>query len=304
MCSVSRTLSGQLERGISLELPTRRISLRALYSSPDLASLSLGRYWIDSGSLDAIHIRRLAFPWVFSAAANILRPPISGSQMRLALSRQDIRSSTTFCYSTKGNVAGCQYLRTLTKNFQVGGELYYTGAENSGGLSIGARWLLMRDESQSPSVIHHAKPPISEIRGTPPGELVDLPNTIQKTQMPPMVATFIMNPLMGHLQVTLTSPIHRAVSASVRYDVNVHSFDSDLATGLVYSPGTDQQLCLRISWRHGLAMGISGSLGGGASVKVGVASGPIWSRPSGIESVPNLIPSWSPSIGFKLSLVH
>ncbi|PJF18754.1 Mitochondrial distribution and morphology protein 10 [Paramicrosporidium saccamoebae] len=295
--SISRRLSAQFERSISLELPTRRISLRTLYRSSN--SLSLGRLWLDTGSLEAILVKRLGPPWTFTVATSITRPPASGSQLKLSMSRQTENNSLALCYTTTGSIAGCQYLYAVSENLRLGSDLYYTGAENSGGLSLGARWLLMKQDQPIPSAI-----PISEASGALPEEPVVTSPLIHKPRMAPMVATFLMNPLMGHLQMTLTSPIRRAVTASIRYDVNVHSFDADLAAGLVYAPEKYQQLRLRASWRHGIAMGIGGKLGG-VNVRVGLASGPIWSKPTGIESVPTLIPSLgSPSIGFEVSLEH
>lgn len=102
--------------------------------------------------------------------------------------------------------------------------------------------------------------------------------------------------------MTLTTPIHRTVTLSTRYDVNLNSFDSDVVTGMLYEPKSGrEQLRIRASWRDGIALSMSAVFGGGLKGRIGVASGPIWVKPTGVESVPTGIRVRSPSIGFEVS---
>jgi hypothetical protein len=308
--SIARRLSEQLERGITFELPTRRISLNAIRYSKD--SLTFGRFWLDNGALEALYLCR-AVPWLLTAAANIVKPTATGSQIRLTASRRTRRESLSWCFASTGGILGCRYLRRITDRLRFGGELYYTGAENSGGLSLGVRWLVMDAPShmEPAAIMHHAKPPIAEMHEAPPGQKVSpnsepstLSEVLESTTVRPMVGTLSVNPIMGHLQATLTSPIfHQNITSSVRYDVNMYSFDADLATGLCYTPGEGQQLRLRASWKYGFALLLGAEVGDGLCVRAGLSSGPIWERPSGIESVPNVDKrSNGPSIGLELSI--
>lgn len=122
----------------------------------------------------------------------------------------------------------------------------------------------------------------------------------------PMVATAAVNPIMGNVQMTLVSPVVRHdISFAARYDLNVHSFDADLVSGLAFVPAAGQFLQLRCSWRHGLALCLGSALEGAARFRIGVSSGPMWSKPTGIESVPRPLFAWrslAPSIGFEIAV--
>ena len=61
-------------------------------------------------------------------------------------------------------------------------------------------------------------------------------NILQDSIRAPLTGTLLFNPIMGHVQLACTSPILApGIVGSLRYDVNLHSFDADLAAGLLYS---------------------------------------------------------------------
>lgn len=125
-----------------------------------------------------------------------------------------------------------------------------------------------------------------------------------------MVGTCMINPIMGHLQISLVSPLDlgNRLQAAALYDLNVHSFDSDLALGLTYQPGStngvrSDEVCLGTSWRHGMGLSVAARVSDRLKVRLGLSTGPIWYRPSGIECLPTPRRSWrssSPAIGLEL----
>lgn len=131
---VSRKMSTQLERGIALQLPTRHMGFHASWESKNL--LALGRLWVDNGTLQVLYIQKLKQPWILAAAAEIMRPPLLGSQLRIVTSRRSPTSSLAWGYASNGNIFGCRYLYALTDRSSIGGEIYYTAIENSGGCNL------------------------------------------------------------------------------------------------------------------------------------------------------------------------
>lgn len=168
----------------------------------------------------------------------------------------------------------------------------------------------MKDKSSFPiesnSIFTSTVPTVDDNHEAPCKEGKDQFNYCEhpKGLIPPMVGTFLVNPIMGHVQVTLASPIClRSLTAAIRYDLNVYSFDTDLTCGLTCIPSFGQQLRLRASWRHGLAIGLSSTLHDRVCMNVGIASGPFWKKSSDTESVP--ITPWkslNPSVGLELCI--
>lgn len=117
----------------------------------------------------------------------------------------------------------------------------------------------------------------------------------------PFTGTMLFNPIMGHVQLACTTPLFApGLVGSLRYDVNLHSFDADLVAGLLYAPHSEtgtkgagaapnperaspaadpattdagrtdradrppsastSALRLRASWRHGLALSVLSQL--------------------------------------------
>lgn len=152
---------------------------------------------------------------------------------------------------------------------------------------------------------HEVTPPITSNEHVgPPGVVPTHPHSLN-TLIDASVATFLFNPIMGHVQATFTSPfLRRNILISTRYDINCYSFDADVAVGLQYHPSHRQSMAMRMSWRHGLALSLNTGISDTVSLKLGISSGPIWSKPSGVESNPLPPPTTilTPSIGLQLCI--
>lgn len=147
-------------------------------------------------------------------------------------------------YSTLGHLFGLQGLTRLVRsNLRIGGEVYYTGQENSGGrkyshhcyfkcllpVSIGGHW----------------------------------------TPMPLVHLTTTLNPMMGHLNISLAS-LGKSSDLATRFSYNLHSRQSNLQVGLDWRRNGD---CLRASLGlvEGLAVEMqSGDYDHGISLRLGL----------------------------------
>lgn len=120
----------------------------------------------------------------------------------------------------------------------------------------------------------------------------------------PMIGTLLLNPIMGHIQVCCTSPIiYPGLQSSLRYDFNLHSFDADLVGALLFRPLPHQQIRLRGSWRHGLALSVESSIADGVKLEFGIATGSLDRHILGVEgSIPRPAYHPTPSIGLTLSI--
>lgn len=134
-----------------------------------------------------------------------------------------------------------------------------------------------------------------------------------------MIGTCLINPIMGHIRMTLTSPtFHPDLQISSRYEVNLHSFDSDLVAGLQYSPSRrviqdarpyegdneGKMISFRVSWRHGAALSLASTYSSNLTMRFGVSSGPIGSSSHSNQSLPNPIVLWRslrPCLGFEIN---
>lgn len=137
-----KILSPQLERGLYItQSPLRSLHLRL--ASRSERTLSLGRLWTDRGLLEAVHLRRFGsatHPWLLKLAGTVTRPPSSIARLRLFLGRRSERSSFAWSFASPGEIVGVSYLRKLGRTgLAVGGEIYYTEGENSGGRKIDRR---------------------------------------------------------------------------------------------------------------------------------------------------------------------
>ncbi|KAJ3086146.1 Mitochondrial distribution and morphology protein 10 [Quaeritorhiza haematococci] len=123
-------------------------------------------------------------------------------------------------YTSDDNVVGISGLYNFEgTSWSGGGEIYYTGKEKSGGLSVGARY----HRKYAPGV--HS------------------------------ILTFVANPMMGHITSSYTTTVRPNMDLSTRYDFNTYSYESDLAVGMEYAPqGKDQLMKARVSLSQGLAL--------------------------------------------------
>lgn len=146
--SLWTSLSDRLHRGLSLELPSRRVAFTVAYNQPG-HSIALGRLWLDRGNLEALYARRWTQRWTAQATASIARPPplsstvgaagstfIGGpAQLRLQMEHASSRQSLVYSYVSLGRTAGLQFCRRLTSDpiLWAGTEVYYAIGEASGG---------------------------------------------------------------------------------------------------------------------------------------------------------------------------
>lgn len=132
--------------------------------------------------------------------------------MNYNLQYDNDKSSTEFSFTSDGALFGLRYLNHIGRygKWAVGGELYYTAQENSGGLSLGSRYTPWSSSMPSSKEQH-------------------LSNS-------DTVITFTFNPMMGHVSTGYTTSLTPSTTVASRYDFNVYSFDSDLALGIEYCP--------------------------------------------------------------------
>lgn len=144
----------------------------------------------------------------------------------------------------------------------LGGELYYTAKEKSGGVSLGLRAVL-----------------------------ADKANT----QAPSSVVTLTANPIMGHLSSSYVQQASPHLLLAAKYDFNMYSFESDLAFGMELhsfpmSRAEQSRRCtllpplpctealpassikLRVGLSQGISLQFSSQLTESLHVKVGAAS--------------------------------
>lgn len=94
-------------------------------------------------------------------------------------------------YSSHGQLFGLQLMRKL-KRVSFGGEVLYSQADRTGGLTLGTRF-----DAED---------------GT--------------------VASLTLNPIMGHIQANTFFPLEHKLQAACRYDFNMHSLRSDVSFGV------------------------------------------------------------------------
>ncbi|ORY38354.1 hypothetical protein BCR33DRAFT_769175 [Rhizoclosmatium globosum] len=164
------------------------------------------------------------------------------------LEAQYIHKTQGYCadltYSSTDNVFGTSCLfRVPYTNWSAGGEVIYTAAEKSGGLSLGAKWVKVHEKGVA------------------------------------SILTFLCNPMMGYMNTTYTSTIRPNWVMSTSYDFNTYSYNSDLAVGVAYSPleAENRLLKCRFSMTKGLALLLEGQfkraiVGLGVTTNLGLGS--------------------------------
>jgi distribution and morphology protein 10 len=114
-----------------------------------------------------------------------------------------VKNSERFCgelsYTSDNHIFGLSGLSRIS-NWAVGGEVYYTAKEKSGGLSIGTRL-----------------------------------DTRLKNNME-ACTTFIANPVMGHFSSSYATDVSPLIRMATKYDFNMYSYDSDLSLGIEFTP--------------------------------------------------------------------
>lgn len=225
----------------------------------------------DGGTIEAYYSQKISSKGHFSLSS--LFDNFNESLIRNSTTSNSSQSRTHFqwdfgkislasSYCTFGKILGLQFLLNSTEKSQFtvdnnnsnyenklnfGGEVYYTAQEGSGGVSLGMRLarkckLLTseRDDSQ-------------------------------------MIFTLTGNPLMGHYRTTLTSPfITPKISVSTRFDVNVNSFDSDLALGISYRDlyPISQGIRCSVGLKNGFVFDIQTNVTESIKIRFGLKTGP------------------------------
>lgn len=291
VCRVDRVYSSALSKSISLRLPSRIFGLGFIHQSPEgggeTDTLRLrrvlgpyfmyGRFALDEGgTIEGYYSQRIGARGQFSVSSlfdRVLESLGRGATGSAGQSRSHFqwdfgRVTLASSYCTFGQIVGMQFLthsrgeRTVvdrvdgedassagtltTVNF--GGEVYYTAQERSGGVSVGVR---LRRTLRDPQLQHL-----------------------------PLIITLTGNPLMGHYRSTLTTPfLSPRVTVSTRYDVNVNSFDSDLAVGAAYCAPEGQALRVSLSGKNGLSFVIQTQIAAAVKIRFGLKTGPLfWDR--------------------------
>lgn len=219
---VDSQCSSFLSKSIALRLPSRVFSLGFAHQSPVLKSNSLfgpyfmfGRVSVDEGgTMEAYYCQKISQRGLFTLSSLMSSMSANGrSHFQWNFTKTTLASS----YCTHGRILGLQYLTHVSPQLSLGGEVYYTAQENSGGVSGGLRLDLGEGS----------------------------------------VITVTGNPLMGHYRSTLASPLGNGFRASCRYDININSFESDLAAAVGYE---DEQNGQGIRAAYGLKSGLTFAL--------------------------------------------
>jgi hypothetical protein len=121
-----------------------------------------------------------------------------------------------------------------------------------------------------------------------------------------MTGALLVNPIMGHVQISLSSPLlwQRSLWISTRYEVNVHSIASELVAALHFVPVEGLgSIRLRASTRHGIGMLMSLGTSGTSRLEVSLSSGSISPpRPSVHFAGGNIGSGGGPSIGISIAI--
>ncbi|KAJ1555578.1 Mitochondrial distribution and morphology protein 10 [Cladochytrium tenue] len=155
-------------------------------------------------------------------------------------------------YSSDDHVLGASALVRVpaSPHWSVGAELFYTAKERSGGLSIGAKY--------------------EEIAPQPPQQ--QQPNGYGPPPVAASTVAFLANPMMGHLSTSYTATVLPGMAMAATYDLNAHSYASDLAVGVGYETRDGAHAVrARIGLESGLALKVEGRYGA-ALVAVGVST--------------------------------
>lgn len=177
--------------------------------------LVYGRLFED-GKLEGLFAQRLGKSVLWSVSGYNLwnRSPASVNYVenQLHLSSQlqyaSPRVAAELSYSGASNVFGITGVANVARLnastvWNVGSEAYYAAAEKSGGFSLGCKCTALHACVNRPPF----KVPIfSELLVT-------------------------ANPVMGHLATAFVTSVSPTTLASVRYDLNVYSFESDISVG-------------------------------------------------------------------------
>lgn len=275
-----------LFKSISLRLPSRAFgigfihqSLPASTSNSHSRGFFFGPYFMygkvsanDGGTIEAYYSQKISTRGHFSLSSlfdNYCEPSnhrsASSSQSRTHFQWDFGRFALASSYCTFGKIFGLQFLMNSLESISssdsnegnsfvsyenkinFGGEVYYTAQEGSGGVSLGLR------------LIRTAK--------------------LKESNENQLIFTLTGNPLMGHYRTTLTTPfISPNVSVSTRFDINLNSFDSDLALGIAYKDPSplNQGIRFALGLKNGCSFVIQTNVTENIKIRFGLKTGPFF----------------------------
>jgi hypothetical protein len=272
--------SSSLLKSVSLRLPSRTFGLGFIHQHPSndakLAEnvkdkkIFFGPYFMygkasvnDGGTIEAYFSQKISSRGQFSLSSlfdNYFEPSPtskvnSNSQSRTHFQWDFGKFALASSYCTFGKIFGLQFLlnsvpgissasEIAVNKLNLGGELYYTAQESSGGISLGFRF-----------------------------------SRLLKGAEEPMICTLTGNPLMGHYRTTFTTPfISPNVFISTRYDVNINSFDSELSVGAAYLDPTplNQNVRCAVGLKTGVTFLIRTNITENIKIRFGLKTGPFY----------------------------
>ncbi|KAJ1653342.1 Mitochondrial distribution and morphology protein 10 [Dispira simplex] len=207
-------------------------------TSVDRSSPLQGHYllcsqlFLPSGRVEGLYARRLS-PRTQFLAVSVSSPTSQSSEMLTQWQYDCSKWCAELSFSTPDYLFGMrglynfgavpeepaiEDLRSNPGHMCVGGEVYFSTKQQSGGLSVGFRHRTLF-------------PKAAEL-------------------------TCVTNPVMGHISSAYTASITSDCIMSTRFDFNVYSFYSDLTTGIEWHNSRDSIVKVSLSTAHGLTMGL------------------------------------------------
>lgn len=274
-----------LLKSISLRLPSRAFGIGFIHQSPKGNSINcdnsffFGPYFMygkvspsEGGTIEAYYSQKISSRGHFSLSSlfdNYYESSlknISSSQSRTHFQWDLGKFSLASSYCTFGKILGLQFLINsygiesdndngiditndsiqYANKIKFGGEVYYTAQEGSGGVSLGLRFTRTAKRHEFGKY--------------------------------PLIFTLAGNPLMGHYRSTITSSfLSPNISISSRYDVNINSFDSDLALGVAYrDPSSfNQNIKCALGLKNGFSFVIQTNITENVKIRFGLKTGPL-----------------------------
>lgn len=144
-------------------------------------------------------------------------------------------------YSTDEHIFGINSLFGIPRsNWALGGEVFYTGKERSGGLSAGLRYRHNHLINQTPfSALPSPSTTFTGASSSTSDALLysKLSTSFSNLGRHNNITEFalMVNPMMGHFNTTYTTTVLPGMHMSTGYDWNMFSYESDIGIGLLYN---------------------------------------------------------------------
>ncbi|KJE97447.1 hypothetical protein CAOG_09076 [Capsaspora owczarzaki ATCC 30864] len=175
----------------------------------------------DDGSVEAMLDHRPSARWRFQASG-ISSFHKNMSHLNFLAFRYAPNWSGRMIYTTEEHMLGFSGMRALSssKEWAVGGEVFYSFSQEAPGLSVGARYHTVNANTGHTTVV---------------------------------ATTF--SPIPGHVTATYTSDLTQAMVASTRFEYNVHSNEAEFGVGLrLQPPNSPFDLRFRVDTSHGIGV--------------------------------------------------